>query len=208
MNVTAALSVVVAAGALLVLVVPPIVMYNRFVRQRTLIDESWGQTDVELTRRHELIPNLVSTVSAYAAHEATVLEALSRAREEAAAHQGEAPHSRQRFEDRLGSAVHDVLVRAEAYPGLKASANFLQLQDELTNTEDRIAAARRFYNGNVRAYNTRVATFPSNLIANMFGFGSRDFFELRDPAARDAPRVELDPRPPQGRRLASPRMTG
>lgn len=185
--------VAVLLAVVLVLVLPPIVMYNRFVRQRTLIDESWGQTDVELTRRYELIPNLVSTVQGYAAHEAAVLEALTRAREDAAAHKSGAPKDREPFEERLGGAVHDVLVRAEAYPDLKASANFLQLQDELTNTEDRIAAARRFYNGNVRAYNTRVATFPSNVIASMFHFEARQFFELRDAAARTAPRVDLEP---------------
>lgn len=97
----------------------------------------------------------------------------------------------ERYEESLGSAVATVMVRAEAYPDLKASANYLQLQGELTNTEDRIAAARRFFNGNVRAFNTRVATFPSNLIASTFGFHRRDFFELTDPGARVAPSVEL-----------------
>ena len=184
--------VLVALGAAVVLLLTSVlVMYNRFVRQRVLVDESWGQTDVELTRRHELIPNLVSTVQGYAAHERTVLETLTAAREAARAHQGEDPKSRQGYEDALGGAVADVLVRAEAYPDLKASQNFLQLQDELTNTEDRIAAARRFYNGNVRAYNTRVQTFPSNVIAGMFHFGRREFFELRDQAARSAPSVDL-----------------
>jgi len=186
-----AITLAVLAFVLLVLVVSPIVMFNRFVRQRTLIDESWGQTDVELTRRHELIPNLVATVEGYAAHEAEVLQTLARAREEATAHQTGSPDDRRPFEERLGTAVHTVLARAEAYPELKASANFLQLQDELTNTEDRIAAARRFYNGNVRAYNTRVSTFPSNLIAGAFHFERREFFELADPAARRAPQVDL-----------------
>ena len=170
----------VLIGVLLLFVVAPIVMYNRFVRQRTLVDESWGQTDVELTRRHDLIPNLVSTVQAYAAHERTLLDEVTRAREEAAAHQRAAPHEREPYEERLAGALASVLARAEAYPDLKASESFLQLQDELTNTEDRIAAARRFYNGNVRAYNTRVSTFPSNLVAGMFGFARRDFFELRE----------------------------
>jgi LemA protein len=184
-------ALVATGGVVLLLLVSLVVMYNRFVRQRTLIDESWGQTDVELTRRHELIPNLVNTVQGYADHERTVLENLTRAREAARAHQGDAPQARQGYEDALGGAVADVLVRAEAYPELKASANFLQLQDELTNTEDRIAAARRFYNGNVRAYNTRVSTFPSNLVAAAFHFSTRQFFELRDPAARQAPTIDL-----------------
>jgi LemA protein len=180
-----------ACSVLLVLLAALVVMYNRFVRQRTLIDESWGQTDVELTRRHDLIPNLVSTVQGYAAHEREVLESLTRAREEATAHRAEQPRDRGRFEEVLGGAVRNVLARVEAYPELKASANFLQLQGELTNTEDRIAAARRFYNGNVRAYNTRVATFPSNLVAAMFHFTARQFFELTDPTARQAPPVTL-----------------
>lgn len=182
---------VVVGAFVLVLLLSLMVMYNRFVRQRVLIDESWGQTDVELTRRHELIPNLVATVQGYAAHEREVLESLTRAREAATAHTADQPAVREKFEDDLGGAVTRVLARAEAYPDLKASANFLELQDELTNTEDRIAAARRFYNGNVRAYNTRVQTFPSNLIAGAFGFASRDFFELKDPAARQAPPVSM-----------------
>ena len=184
-------TVLVVVGAVLVVALSLVVMYNRFVRQRTLIDESWGQIDVELTRRHELIPNLVSTVQGYAEHERDVLENLTRAREAAAAHRQDEPKQREQFEESLGIAVATVLVRAEAYPDLKASANFLQLQGELTNTEDRIAAARRFFNGNVRAYNTRVATFPSNLIASVFSFHRRDFFELTDPAARAVPSVDL-----------------
>ena len=166
-----------------------VVMYNRFVRQRTLVEESWGQIDVELTRRHELIPNLVETVKGYAAHERAVLEAVVRAREEAAAHRDDAPRQRETFENRVTATVHQVLARAEDYPDLRASSNFLQLQEELTTTENRIAAARRFYNGNVRALNTRVSTFPSNLVAGMFGFERAQFFELQDPAAAEAPRV-------------------
>jgi LemA protein len=166
-----------------------IVMYNRFVRQRTLVDESWGGIDVELTRRHELIPNLVTTVQGYADHERAVLENLTAAREAATAHRTADPSERQQYEETVGRALTEVLARVEAYPDLKASQNFLDLQDELTNTEDRIAAARRFYNGNVRAYNTRVATFPSNLVAGMFGFESRQFFEITDVQARSAPSV-------------------
>ncbi len=188
---TATTIAVLAGGAALLLLVTLVVMYNRFVRQRVLIDESWGQTDVELTRRHDLIPNLVETVQGYAAHERAVLETVTRAREAASAHKRDDPRDRGQYEDALGGAVQDLLVRAEAYPDLKASANFLDLQDELTNTEDRIAAARRFYNGNVRAYNSRVATFPSNLVASMFHFTARQFFELTDPAARRPVRVDL-----------------
>ena len=168
-----------------------LVMYNRFVRQRTLVEEAWGGIDVELTRRHELVPPLVETVRGYAAHEQAVLDALVRAREAARAHQADRPEGRTTYEDTLGGALSTVLARVEAYPDLKASGGFLQLQAELTNTEDRIAAARRFYNGNVRAYNTRVRTFPSNLVASAFGFEARDFFELRDRTAAAPPAVGL-----------------
>ncbi|GAB3263794.1 LemA family protein [Nocardioides dilutus] len=179
----------VVLGVVAFLLLCLVVMYNRFVRQRTLVDESWGGIDVELTRRHELIPNLVETVQGYATHERTVLENLTRAREAATAHRTDGPGQRQEFEETVGRALTEVLARVEAYPELQASRNFLELQDELTHTEDRIAAARRFYNGNVRAYNTRVATVPSNLVAAMFGFKARDFFEITDANARTAPSV-------------------
>jgi LemA protein len=171
----------VGAGVLLLLSI--VLSYNRFVRQRTLVDESWGGIDVELSRRHDLIPNLVQTVQGYAAHERQVLELLVRAREEATAHRDDRPHAREGFEDTVTRALQSVLARVEAYPDLKASSNFLSLQRELTLTEDRIAAARRFYNGNVRSYNTRVGTFPSKLVAAVFRFRDRDFFELQEPVA-------------------------
>ncbi|WP_193611497.1 LemA family protein [Nocardioides lijunqiniae] len=180
--------IVVAMVLVLVLLLSLVVMYNRFVRQRTLVDESWGGIDVELTRRHDLIPRLVETVRGYAAHEQAVLQQLVTAREVATSHARDQPARRQGYEDSLGGALASVLVRAEAYPDLRANQGFLELQHELTNTEDRIAAARRFYNGNVRAYNTRVRTFPSNVVAGVFGFEARDFFELLDPAARAVPR--------------------
>jgi LemA protein len=182
------IGVLVAAVVLPALAV--VVMYNRFVRQRTLIESSWGGVDVELTRRRDLIPNLVRTVQGYAAHERALLDALVQAREASASHRAAGPVERQQFEEEVGRVLGQVLARVEAYPELKASTSFLQLQHELTNTEDRIAAARRFYNLNVGAYNTRVATFPSNAIAAMFHFEPRQFFELSDPAARVAPEVQ------------------
>jgi LemA protein len=184
--------VLVAAGALVVVLgLSVVVMFNRFVRQRTLVDQSWSGIDVELTRRHELIPNLVETVRGYAAHEQSVLETLTAAREAATAHAADSPAARQTYEDGVSAALGTVLARVEAYPDLRASANFLALQHELTITEDRIAAARRFYNGNVRALNTRVRTVPSNLVASAFGFEEREFFEIRDAAMRAAPDVDL-----------------
>ena len=175
-----------------VLVLPAlsvVVMYNRFVRQRTLVDSSWAGVDVELTRRHDLIPNLVETVQGYAAHERQLLEELVAAREAAVAQEKQAPSGRERLEEQVGQALDQVLARAEAYPDLKASTSFLDLQRQLTETEDRIAAARRFYNLNVGAYNTRVATFPSNLVAGWFHFEARAFFEITDAAVRQVPKV-------------------
>jgi LemA protein len=177
-------------GIAAVLVIGVIVSHNRFVRQRTLVDESWGDIDVELSRRHDLIPNLVATVQGYAAHERELLEQLVRAREDAAAHRDDRPQAREGFEETVSRALRSVLARVEAYPDLKASTGFLQLQRELTLTEDRIAAARRFYNGNVRSYDTRVQTFPSNLVAAAFRFRARDFFELRDPVTASVPGVD------------------
>jgi len=183
------LLVVVVVALVVVLLLSAVVSYNRFVRQRTLVDESWGGIDVELSRRHDLIPNLVETVRGYAAHEREVLELLVRAREAATAHRDDRPHAREGFEDTVTQALQSVLARVEAYPDLQASSGFLSLQRELTLTEDRIAAARRFYNGNVRSYNTRVRTVPSNLVAAVFGFRPQDFFELDDPASASVPGV-------------------
>lgn len=167
-----------------------VVMYNRFARQRVLIETSWSVVDVELTRRHELIPNLVRTVQGYAAHERAVLEELTRTREAAAELEKQPPDSRGPIEEKLGRALATVLARVEAYPDLKASSGFLALQGELVDTEDRIAASRRFYNLNVGAYNTRARSFPSNLVATWFGFAVHPFFELSDAAARTAPQVD------------------
>jgi LemA protein len=168
-----------------------VVMYNRFVRQRTLIEASWGNVDVELTRRHDLVPNLVATVQGYATHERTLLETLTRAREAAASYEKEPPGGRDAAEEQMGRALAAVLARAEAYPDLEADRAFLDLQRQLTETEDRIAAARRFYNLNVSAFNTRVRTFPSNLVAGWFDFVVHPFFELSDEAMRTAPVVNV-----------------
>ncbi len=177
-------------AALLLLGVVLATSYNRFVQQRTLVEESWSQVDVELQRRHDLIPNLVETVKGYAAHERAVLERVTAARAAAEQHRRDRPTERRPYEEEVGGALSGLLVVAEGYPELKASINFLHLQRELTDTEDRIAAGRRFYNGNVRALNTRVGTFPSNVVARTFGFERRDFFELGDARAAASPQVD------------------
>jgi LemA protein len=162
--------------------------YNGLVRVRNLVQESWRQIDVELTRRHELIPNLVETVKGYAAHEKAVFEEVARTRAQAAA-AGSTPGQQAAQENELTHALSRLFAVAEAYPVLRASENFQQLQLELSTTEDRIAAARRFYNANVRDLNTRVETFPSNLIAKRYRFTTAEYFEIEDPAVRDVPTV-------------------
>ena len=177
--------------AVLVLVALALVVsYNRFVSQRNLVAESWRQIDVELHRRHDLIPNLVETVKGYASHERGVFEAVTEARA-AAASPGSTPAIQAQQEGVLGQALGRLFAVAEAYPDLKASANFLELQRQLTETEDRIAAGRRFYNANVSALNTRVESFPSNIVASTFNFTQAEYFEVEDVAIRSAPTVDF-----------------
>lgn len=177
-------------------------LYNGFVRSRNLIQESWRQIDVELNRRYDLIPNLVETVRAFGAHERNTLENVTRLRNQAAAlaqgSAGAASAERAQAEEALTGAVRGLMVSVEAYPDLKSNVNFLELQRELTATEDRIAAGRRFYNANVRNYNTQVESFPSVLVANMFHFEKATYFEVNDQAVRRAPQVsfgEISERP-------------
>ena len=165
-------------------------IYNGFVKLRNLVQESWRQIDVELNRRHELIPNLVATVKGYAAHEQGVFEAVTQAR--AAAVGGpKGPAAQAAAESNLSGALSHLFAVSEGYPQLMASANFLQLQTGLTSSEDRIAAGRRFYNANVRALNTKRETFPDSIVGGMFNFDRAEYFELTDPAARQAPRIQF-----------------
>ena len=169
--------------------------YNGFVKSRNLIQESWRQIDVELNRRYELIPNLVETVRAYAAHERNTLEDVTRLRSQAqqlSQSEGSLPsQERADVEAALSGAVRNLIVSVEAYPDLKSNQNFLELQRQLAETEDRIAAGRRFYNANVRVYNTKVESVPSNIVANMFKFEKATYFEVDEPAVRQAPDVNF-----------------
>ncbi|HWI00712.1 MAG TPA: LemA family protein [Propionibacteriaceae bacterium] len=169
--------------------------YNGFVKSRNLIQESWRQVDVELNRRYELIPNLVETVRAYAAHERNTLEDVTRLRNQAqqvSQREGALPsQERADVEEALSGAVRNLIVSVEAYPDLKSNQNFLELQRQLAETEDRIAAGRRYYNANVRVYNTKVESVPSNIIASMFKFGKATYFEVNDQAVRQAPNVSF-----------------
>jgi LemA protein len=164
--------------------------YNRLVKLGLMIRESWSNVDTELKRRYDLIPNLVNTVKGYAAHERAVLEAVVRARQAAVASTG-SPASQARDENELVRQLRTLLAVVERYPDLKASQNFLALQHELTNTEDRIQAARRFYNGNVRENNVLVLSVPSNVVAGMFGFKEAEYFEIEDLGMREPVQVSL-----------------
>ena len=181
----------------IVVIIALVVMgsYNGFVKSRNMIQESWRQIDVELNRRYELLPNLVETVRAYAAHERNTLEDVTRLRSQAqqiASAEGSLPsQQRSDVEQALSGAVRNLIVSVEANPDLKSNQNFLELQRQLAETEDRIAAGRRFYNANVRVYNTRVESVPSNLIANVAHFEKATYFEVNDPAARQAPGVSF-----------------
>jgi LemA protein len=180
----------IVAAVLLIPALWLVATYNRFIRLRQHIKESWAGVDVELKRRWELIPNLVETVKGYAAHEREVLERVLELRNRAAAPHGSA-RDQGADESALGMGLKQLFAVAEGYPALKADGNFMELQQELANTEDRIAAARRFYNGNVREMNTLAMTFPSNVVAGMFKFGPHTFFELDSAAERVVPRVQL-----------------
>jgi LemA protein len=165
--------------------------YNGLIRLRNVVQESWRQIDVELKRRHDLIPNLVETVKGYAAHERETLEAVVQARA-AAVSPGAGPAQQAQQENVLTQALGRLFAVAEAYPNLKANENFLALQNELTGTEDRIAAGRRYYNANVRALNTKVESVPSNIVAGMFHITKAEYFEVEDQAERAVPNVSFD----------------
>jgi LemA protein len=177
-------ALLVVAAAVVVTVVALLLTYNRFVRLRNHIDESWHNVDTELQRRYDLIPNLVETVQGYAAHERAVFESVTTLRRQAMAER-RAPDAQAPIEQALGQGVAQMMAVAEHYPDLKASEHFLELQRALVDTEDRIQVARRIYNANVRTFNTMVQSFPSMLVANAMHYESRPFFEI-DRAVREA----------------------
>ena len=166
-----------------------IVIYNGFISLINRAREAWSDIEVQMKRRYDLIPNLVETVKGYAAHESNVLEGVIRARNEAMGASGLKNHAV--AEDMLSSSLKNLFALSESYPDLKANVNFLELQRELRDTEDKVQAARRFYNGNVRDLNIKVDSFPSNLIGKMFGFVKMDLFELAEDAAREPVKVSF-----------------
>ncbi len=176
MSILGLIGIVVVGVALVV-----IFAYNGLISLKNRTEEAWSDIDVQMKRRYDLIPNLVNTVKGYASHEQVAFEKVTEARARAMGATGVA--DKEQAENMLTGALKSIFAIAEAYPDLKANQNFLELQQELSDTENKIQAARRFYNGNVRDLNTKIETFPSNIIAGMFAFTKRDFFELDESEA-------------------------
>ena len=163
--------------------------YNGLVRRRYRVKEAWSDIDIQLKRRYDLIPNLVETVKGYAIHEKEAFENVTKAR--AMALGAQTINEKGKAENMLSSALKSIFAIAEAYPQLRAIESFVKLQDELSDTENKIQAARRFYNGNVMDYNTKIETFPTNLIAGTFGFGKEEFFQLEQEEAKEPVKVKF-----------------
>jgi len=170
-----------------------VLIFNRLVKARNLMDEAWSGIDVQLKRRHDLIPNLVETVKEYSGHERGVFDNIARLRSEIMTVDG--PRTDTNAENELSRQLKTLFAVAEAYPDLKASGNFLDLQKSLSEIEDEIQYARRYYNGTVRDYNILVQKFPNNLLAERLGFQREDFFEIEYATERKAPEVDFDGRP-------------
>lgn len=170
-----------------VLVVAVIVIYNGLIRSRNQVENAWSQIDVQLKRRIDLIPNLVETVKAYAAHEKETLDAVIRARNAAMAAPSD-PHAQAAADSQMTGALRQLFALGEAYPDLKANQNFLALQEELSATEGRVAYARQFYNDSVLNYNNKLQSFPSVIFANLMKFTKREYFEA-DEASREVPKI-------------------
>ncbi|HDQ16940.1 MAG TPA: LemA family protein [Candidatus Vogelbacteria bacterium] len=174
---------------IVILVLWLIFAYNRFVKLNNRAKEAWADIDVQLKRRYDLIPNLVNTVKGYMTHEAGTFEKITQARSQAMQAESVADHSK--AENVLSGALKSLFAVAESYPDLKANQNFIELQRELADTENKIQSARRFYNGNVRDFNIRLESFPDNLVAGAFKFQRKDFFELNEEAAREPVEVKF-----------------
>jgi LemA protein len=181
--------ILIVAAIVVILVVYVVAAYNGLVTRRNQVDNAWSQIDVQLKRRLDLIPNLVETVKGYAAHERQTLEAVIQARNTAIS-APDTPHAQAEADNMLTGALRQLFAVSEAYPDLKANQNFLALQEELTATEGRVAYARQFYNDSVLGYHNKLETFPTVLIAKMFNFDKREYFEAEE-AAQTAPSVEF-----------------
>ncbi len=179
----------ITIGVIALLAIWLILTYNSLVKKENRVEEAWSDIDVQLKRRHNLIPNLVETVKGYAEHEEEVLSKVTEARNKAM--NAENVNEKQEAENQLAGTLKSLFAVSESYPDLKASDNFLELQKELRDTEDKIQAARRFYNNNARDFNTKIESFPVNLIGSTFGFGQKDLFEIERPEERENVDVEF-----------------
>lgn len=179
----------VILAIIVVIILAIIAMYNGLIRLKVRVDEAWSDIDVQLKRRYDLIPNLLETVKGYAAYEKTTLDSVIKARNMAM--QAGTAADKAKAENVLSNTLKSIFALAESYPDLKANQNFLELQRELTDTEDKIQAARRFYNGNVRDFNTKLQVFPTNFMAGRLGFAVREFFGIEDAAEREAVKVKF-----------------
>lgn len=187
MDITIVLVVILVILALFL-----ITTYNRLITLRQRVKEAWSDIDIQLKRRHDLIPNLIETVKGYAAHERGTFDDVTKARADAvAAGASGSPQQMAQAENVLSGALRSLFAVAEAYPQLQAVQEFKDLSENLTATEDKIAFARRFYNGNVRDYNTALQTFPTNILAGVFRFGPEQYFELADQTDREVPQVKF-----------------
>jgi LemA protein len=185
---------IVLLAVLAVVAIALVVLYNRLVRLRNRVDNSWAQIEVQLKRRWDLIPNLVETVKGYAAHERETFQNVTEAR--AAAQQAQTPAEAAQAEGLLSQALGRLFAVAEAYPELQADENFRQLQSEVAETENRIAVSRQVYNDTVLTYNNAVQTVPGTFVAGPFGFTTREFFDVEDDAQREAPQISFTPGSP------------
>ena len=181
--------ILIIVAIIVVFVLIFVAMYNGLVKTRNRVDNAWSQIDVQLKRRHDLIPNLIETVKGYAKHEAETLESVVQARNAAVSATGVAAQGQ--AEGMLSGALGKLFALSEAYPDLKANTNFLQFQEELTATEDKVSYSRQFYNDSVLGYNNKIGTIPSNIIAGMFNFTTREFFEVSTPEDREVPKVQF-----------------
>jgi len=181
----------VLLGLVIVVVVWAVGIYNGLVSLRNRGDGAWADIDVQLRRRHDLVPNLVETVKGYAAHERQTLEEVVRARQQAVSLSGGTPEERARAENQLTGMLRSLFALSERYPQLRANENFLALQTSLQEIEEALQNARRYYNAVVRDFNTKTEVFPSNLVARQFGFKKREYFEVEDEAVRAAPQVKF-----------------
>jgi len=179
----------IVLGVVVVLLLFIVSIYNNLIKLLNLVKEGWSGIETQLKRRSDLIPNIVETVKGYATHEKGTFEAITQAR--AAATAATTPEDRARAEGQVGALLGKIVAIAEAYPELKANANFLELQRELSNVEEQVNLSRRYYNGAVRNYNTSIQTVPNNIVAGLTRFVAAEFFEIEDPADRAAPKVSF-----------------